>query len=93
MGIFFLSKVLGEFPGGLSVRTRFFHCHGPGSSPGQGTKILQAVQHGRKIDLPDPGVEPMYLRCLALEGEFFTTSAMGSPNNNNKVYKIFKPIL
>ena len=28
-----------EFPGGPVVRTRRFHCRGPGSIPGQGTKI------------------------------------------------------
>ena len=25
-----------------------FHCHGPGSIPGQGTEILKATQHGQK---------------------------------------------
>ena len=38
-----------EFPGGLVVRTQCFHCKGPGSIPGQGTKILQAVWTGQKI--------------------------------------------
>ena len=28
-----------EFPGGLVVRILGFHCHGPGSIPGQGTEI------------------------------------------------------
>ena len=28
-----------EFPGGPVVRTRLFHCWGPGSIPGQGTKM------------------------------------------------------
>ena len=32
----------GEFPGGSVVRTCCFHCHGLGSIPGWGTKILQA---------------------------------------------------
>ena len=27
-----------------------FHCHGPGSIPGQGTEILKAVQHGQEIN-------------------------------------------
>ena len=31
------------------VRTQGFHCHGPGSVSDQGTKILQAVRHERKI--------------------------------------------
>ena len=35
-------KQLWEFPGGPVVRTRRFHCRGPGSIPGWGTKILQA---------------------------------------------------
>ena len=37
-----------EFPGGPVVRTRCFHCHGPGSIPGWGTKILQATQPKKK---------------------------------------------
>ena len=36
---------MGEFPGGPGVRTQCSHCYGPGSIPGCGTKILQAVQH------------------------------------------------
>ena len=32
-----------EFPGSPVVRTQSFHCWGPGSIPGQGTKILPAV--------------------------------------------------
>ena len=37
-----------EFLGGPVVRTRHFHCQGPGSIPGQGTKIPQAMRHGQK---------------------------------------------
>ena len=37
-----------EFPDGLVIRTRHFRCQGPGSVPGQGTKILQTMQHGKK---------------------------------------------
>ena len=37
-----------EFPGGPVVRTQFFHCQGPGSIPGQGTKISQATGHSQK---------------------------------------------
>ena len=37
-----------EFPGGPVVRTPHFHCRGPGSIPGQGTKILQATRHSQK---------------------------------------------
>ena len=32
-----------EFPGGPVVRTPGFHCCGPGSVPGQGTKIPKAT--------------------------------------------------
>ena len=28
-----------EIPGGLVVRIPHFHCHGPGSVPGQGTEM------------------------------------------------------
>ena len=38
-----------EFPGGLVVRIRHFHCPGPGSIPGEGTEIPQAAQHSQKI--------------------------------------------
>ena len=37
-----------EFPGGPMVRTQRFHCQGPGSIPGQRTKILQVAWRGRK---------------------------------------------
>ena len=40
---------LGRFPGGPVVRTQCSHCQGLGSIPGQGTKTLQARQHGQKI--------------------------------------------
>ena len=32
-----------KFPGGPVLRTQHFHCRGPGSIPGRGTKILQAM--------------------------------------------------
>ena len=38
---------MGEFPGGPGVGTWCFHCGGPGSIPGEGTKILQATQCGK----------------------------------------------
>ena len=37
-----------EFPGGSAVRIQCFHCHGPRSTPGQGTKILQVTMHSQK---------------------------------------------
>jgi len=33
-----------EFPCDLIIRVPDFHCHGPGSIAGQGTKILQAMR-------------------------------------------------
>ena len=45
---YFKSKEFREFPGGPVVRTRSFHCWGPGSIPGQGTKIPQAAQCGQE---------------------------------------------
>ena len=41
-------KIYREFPGGLAVRIPGFHCHGPGSIPGRGTEIQQAMQHSQK---------------------------------------------
>lgn len=34
-------RVEGEFPDGLVARTQHFHCWGPSSIPGQGTKSRQ----------------------------------------------------
>ena len=39
---------LWDFPGGPVVRTPCCHCRGPGSIPGQGTEVLQALQHSQK---------------------------------------------
>ena len=39
----FKNNILREFPGGPVVRTRHFHCSGPGSIPGGETKIPQAT--------------------------------------------------
>ena len=36
-------NVFWEFPGGPVVRILGFHCHGPGSSPGQGTETEQCL--------------------------------------------------
>ena len=38
-----------EFLGSLVVRTQRFHCCGPGSNPGGGTKILQALWPPKKF--------------------------------------------
>ena len=37
-----------DFPGGLVVRSRCFHCLGLGSIPGWGTEMLQATRCGKK---------------------------------------------
>ena len=39
---------LWELPGSPVVRTQHFHCLGLGSISGRGTKIPQALQHGKK---------------------------------------------
>ena len=39
---------MGEFLGGLVSRIPGSHCRGPGSIPGRGTEIPQAVQRGKK---------------------------------------------
>ena len=39
----FSKYIYREFPGIPVVRTRCFHCWGPGSIPGGGTKIPQAI--------------------------------------------------
>ena len=39
---------LWKYPSGPVVRTRHFHCQGPGPIPGAGTKMLQASHHGQK---------------------------------------------
>ena len=42
------SRVCGEFPGVPVVRTQRSHCQNPGSVPGRGTKIPQAIWPGQK---------------------------------------------
>lgn len=37
-----------QFPGSPVVSTQCFNSRGPGSSPGQGTKILKDVWYGQK---------------------------------------------
>ena len=37
-----------EFPSGPGTRTQLFHWQGPGSIPGQGTKIPKAMWYGQK---------------------------------------------
>ena len=45
-----INFVLGwEFPGSPEVRTQYFHCGGPSSISGQGTKILQATWGDQKV--------------------------------------------
>ena len=39
-----------DFPHGPMVRTPHFHCWGPHLIPVQGMKILQAAQHGQKVN-------------------------------------------
>ena len=41
-------RVSRKFRDSPVVRTLDFHCHGPGSIPGQRTKILQAALQGQK---------------------------------------------
>ena len=41
-------STFGEFPSGPGVKTWPFHYEGPGSIPGQGTKILQVLRCGQK---------------------------------------------
>ena len=40
--LFYKSKKVWEFFGGPVVKAQCFHCHGPGSVSGWGTKILQS---------------------------------------------------
>ena len=56
-----------EFPGGPVVRTRCFHCCGPGSTPGQRTKITQATWYGQKTSLEN---NPIKKWAEELNGHF-----------------------
>ena len=38
-------------------------------------RILEWVAFSPPEDLPDPGIEPLFLTSPALAGEFFTTNA------------------
>ena len=42
-----LETTIKDFLDSPVVKTQHFHCHGPSSIPGQGTKILQALWHGQ----------------------------------------------
>ena len=42
--------MLKKFPDNLVVRTWFFHFRDSGQTPGQGTKILQAMWWGQKAN-------------------------------------------
>ena len=46
------------------VRTWRFHCHGPGSIPGWGTKIPQATGHGQKKK-KENGVASVKIQCMS----------------------------
>ena len=37
-------------------------------------------------DLPNPGIEPMFLASPAMVGSFFTTESCGKPNNNRRLW-------
>ena len=50
-----------EFPGGLVVRIQHFHCYGPGSIPGQGTEIPQAMQC---LFIGEGNGNPLQYSCL-----------------------------
>ena len=58
---------MSEFPGGPVVRTRCFHCWGPGSVSGQGAKILQATEHGQKKKKTDIIAAPWGLQLSELK--------------------------
>ena len=47
------------------VRTQCFHCHGPGSIPGQWTKILQATQPKKKKKIIHT-----HIYIISIEGKF-----------------------
>ena len=55
-----------EFPGRPVVRTQCFHCHGPGSIPGQGTKIMQATQPKKK----KKNYTQTYIYIISIESKF-----------------------
>lgn len=46
-----LKHAMQEFPRDPVVKTRHFHCRGPGSIPGLRTKITQALQCGQSVNL------------------------------------------
>ena len=44
-------RELREFPGGLVVRIRRFHCRGPGSIPGRGTEIKKYIKRDLSLGM------------------------------------------
>ena len=49
--VFSLKTRLRECPGGLMVRIQHFYCRGPGSIPGWGTEIPQAMRHAKILKI------------------------------------------
>ena len=66
---------MGEFPGGLVVRIQGFHCCGPGSIPGQETKIPQVAAFGKKKKKKKERKERKMMKELPyqLDEEYFRT--------------------
>ena len=72
------------------VRTHHFRCSSPGSIPGQGTKILQAVRRGQKINTINKNagrkIGPKQVRnsmkTAELEREFYTNTGQGKALEN-----------
>ena len=60
-----------EFPGGSVVRTWSFHCWGPGSISGQGSKTPHGIQPGQKICLKTKEAERDFKILEALIGDNF----------------------
>ena len=66
-------------PGGLIIRILGFHCHGPGSVPGEETEILQALKHSKKQsktvwalgpDYPSPSPVHSFPALMSLDLSF-----------------------
>lgn len=65
-------------PGGPVVRALHAHCQGPGSVPGQGTKIPQAAWHDQKEKEKGQKLEDSHLIQICREATVIQTARIGT---------------
>ena len=73
------------------VGTWCFHCCGPGSIPGQGTKILQAVQCGQKRKVSSDQIKLIFKDNKDKVSHILGLKLMGERINYSGNFKSLEP--